>query len=517
MFTDSEMNLLADKRWRMNNLYKIQDKNGQIVTFKFNSEQAELFDAFQSKKASGDEYGLREQILKDRQIGISTFMCLYDLDEVAWNKGRTAAIIAHEREALEKIFRKVKLAWESMPEPLRPPASMENKRELQFKELNSNIYIALNVRSGTVHHLHISEMAYIKKQHELKAGSFQAVPKGGDITIETTGNGFNQFYKDWLAGKNSRLWRNHFFDWRQHTEYVSSIKSDRNDHDDYLVDCTQNQRNWWYAKLEELGDLSLMKQEYPLNEDDAFMQSGHGVFDEDIKDVGILEPLSGLNSGLYPHLLETDWDYITIYKEPVEGAKYCAGVDSSGGYADGDNSAGYFYDSRTWEIVARFHGTIAPDMLGHMIVRLAKCYNNAFLGIEVNNHGLTTINEIKYEYSDLYQRERRDKVTDEITLEVGWVTTRKSKAEMIDSLKKALRSGDIKVIPVELMTELKTFVRKGNGEMEAEEGCTDDEVMAAAIGVMMVRHNPHFEIKEQESRFMGRKQNLNRRTIRWKR
>lgn len=184
---------LKDKYWRLTHLYQIINKDGKSQRFTLNEEQEELFKIYQDKKKSGQ--GLRERILKNRQVGFTTFHCIYYLDEVIFNRNRQAAIIAHRREALERIFNIVKYAWLSMPEILRPKARMDNVRELKLEEPNSSIYIELKVRSGTVHHLHVSEVAYIAEQKELKTGSFQAVPLNGDITLETTANGINNFIK----------------------------------------------------------------------------------------------------------------------------------------------------------------------------------------------------------------------------------------------------------------------------------------------------------------------------------
>ena len=278
---------LRDKSWRLNHLYKIINKHGQLVTFKLNYEQKQLLNSYIIPR---EGLGLREYILKDRQIGITTFHVLYYLDEVIFNKNRTAAIIAHEREALEKIFRKVKIALENMPHFLIPHTTIENKRELTFADLNSSIYIALKVRSGTVNHLHISEIAFIKDYRELKAGSFSTVPINGDITCESTGNGLNGFYKDWHANKHSSIWRNRFFSWEEHLEYESGIPYIDHNYDDYLRDITERKKNWWHIKLEELGrDFGLMKQEYPLNEEDAFLHSGKGLFIDELEGKVVLE------------------------------------------------------------------------------------------------------------------------------------------------------------------------------------------------------------------------------------
>lgn len=489
---------LKSKEWRLNHLYKIINKDGEIVTFKMNYEQSVLFDLYQQKrqlKRKGT--GLREYILKDRQIGITTFHVLYYLDEVIWNRGRIAAIIAHEREALEKIFRKVKLALELMPAPFRPEAKIENKRELVFDDINSSIYIALKVRSGTVHHLHVSEIAYIKEYDELKAGSFNTVPYNGDITCESTGNGLNKFYQDWNNNKKGGVWNNHFFSWLDHREYVSDIEVESNQYDDYLGEATQEQKNWWYMKYQELGsDIDLMKQEYPLTEDDAFRHTGKGLFTDEVHGVGIVEPIN-----------TEEW--ARIYIEPEPGKEYCIGADTSIGYKDGDASCFYVMDNRTYEIAMVWHGRLAPDLYGNEIVKWASYYNMAFVGIEENNAGIAVINEVKEQYSNLYQRERRDKVTEEITAQLGWYTTEKSKDEIIAQIKRVLRDGDVKAIPASLKAELDTFVIKENGRKEALDGFHDDEVMAFGICLMMIKHNPYYEIESRHSTFMGRQVSYN--------
>lgn len=486
---------LNSKLWRINHLYKIINKKGQLVTFKLNYEQEELFKKYQENDKN---IGLREYILKDRQIGITTFHVIYYLDEVIWNRGRTAAIIAHEREALEKIFRKVKIALDNMPSPFRPIAKVENKREIVFDDINSSIYIALKVRSGTVNHLHVSELAYISEYKELKAGSFSSVPMDGDITCESTGNGLNGFYKDWHNNKDSTIWDNHFFSWLDHENYVSNANTESTDYDEYLGDISQERKNWWYMKYDELGrDFGLIKQEYPLSEEDAFLHTGKGLFIEEIDKYIVSEEIA-----------REDW--ATVYKEPIRGRDYCIGADTSIGHKDGDASCFYVMDNRTWEIVMRWHGRIAPDLFGHEIIRWARHYNEAFVGIEENNSGIAVINTVKEEYSNLYQRQRRDKVTEEITTSLGWYTTTKSKDEIIASIKECLREKTVPSIPSQLKDELGTFVITENGNKQALSGFHDDEVMAFGITVMMIKHNPPFDIPEKTNRYMGREVFYNR-------
>lgn len=471
----------------MSHLYKIIDKQGNRKTFKPNREQAKLLEVYLDKKSK--KLPLRENILKDRQIGITTFHCLYYLDEVIWNRNRTAAIIAHKQDALERIFRIAHFAWSNLPDVYKPSATLENKRELGFKDINSTMYVALKVRSGTVQHLHVSERAYIEDPRELKTGSFQAVPIDGDITCETTGNGIDDFYKDWM---NPGKWQNHFFSWLEHDEYRS--KDDRSgEYETYLdsVGADKEQKNWWYWKFDEIKDFQDMLQEYPAKADDSFKSSGGGVFKE-IVDI----PKDSI-------VLRTE-EFVEVYEEPSHGQQYCIGADTSGGFSDGDYSVFFIMNSKTWNVAMKWRGRMQPDLFGLEIMKWANTYNNAFVGIEVNNHGLSVINSIKNDYSELYVRERRDRISDEITKEIGWLTTDKSKIELIDEIRRALRDGDVKEIPHSLREEMRTFIRKENGRCEAELGCHDDEVMAFGITLMMLKANPYFKYEVRYGKFMGR-------------
>lgn len=482
---------LKDKRWRLEHLYYIIDKHGNRVKFKLNGEQIKLFELCEAKKKISK---IRLRILKARQMGVTTFFCLYYLDEVIFNRNKTACIIAHEREALEKIFRKVKYAWENMHPAIKPKASMENVRELIFSDRNSSIFIALKIRSGTVQYLHVSEGAYIDNPQELKSGSYQAAGEG-HITIETTANGLNDFYMDWI--NPGLLWENIFLSWYNHREYSTKEKY-LSIFDDQLrkEGRTQEQINWYAMKFEEIGkDRILMLREYPSTAEQAFETSNLGVFSEELLGIKEQEPLE-------------IGDTFTKYANPDKDSQYAIGVDSSGGYADGDYGSFYVIDKRTLKTVYRHKSHFAPDLLGKEAVKIAREYNNAMIGFEVNNHGLTAINAVKDDYTELYMRERRDTITDEITKEIGWNTNTKTKIELIDNGKKILRDKSVEELPKELIAEMRTFVRnKENGSVGAESGCHDDEVMAWLIAQMMALVDPYWELKEKPSYYMGRKVN----------
>lgn len=145
--------------WRIEHLYWIQTKKaGEKVRFKLNRVQKRL-----------KRYLLYWHlflILKARQEGVSTFYLIFHLDRTLFTPNCTTCILVHRRDSLKKLFNIIKIAYESCPDSIRladgtvwhkPKAKYDNVNELYFEELDSRIYVALEVRSDTLHGLHVSE------------------------------------------------------------------------------------------------------------------------------------------------------------------------------------------------------------------------------------------------------------------------------------------------------------------------------------------------------------------------
>jgi len=493
------MTLLADlgsKRWRMDNLYHIVNKSGQKQIFNLNAVQQKLFDAYQNQGS-----GIRSIILKARQTGVTTFHCIYFLDEVIWNPNRTAVIIAHDRESLEKFFRRIiKYAYDNLLPEIKPSVQYNNVRELYFDRINSTISVALRVRSGTVNHLHVSELAYVEDPMELKLGSYQAVPKTGDITCESTANGLNFFYHDYTQSKHENsIWTPYFFPWHTHLEYTDTVYRTGN-MDQELIEagCAQEQINWYYGKLWSMfGDVDAMRQEYPTTDEEAFRMSGEGIFKSMLSQLAIIDVIAQTEDGLY------------TYREYDPSATYYIGVDPSGGFEGGDWSVAYVIDDR-YRIYAVLKNQVPPHIFARLCQKLGEQYNDALLIIEANNYGTAVINEIKNEYMNIYYRERRSVVTNEITKELGWWTNDLTRGELIKTLKKVFFEKIVTEIPNSLYTEMTTFTRNPKtAKIEAENGCHDDEILAFGIAVTILDSIYQTDVSDIKiAKFFGKKTNF---------
>lgn len=283
---------LNDPLWRLNHLYWIIDKAGNKSLFQLNWAQKKLY----------HDMWYCNIILKARQLGISTFVCLLFLDCCLFNSNQHAGIIAHTREDAEVMFWRVKFAYDCLPPELKALRSVntDNARELHLSN-GSTLRIGTSMRSSTLQYLHISEFGKIcakfpDKAREIITGSLNALGPSQYVFIESTAEGregyFYQMCKEAQANQDAskRLssldFRFHFFPWWQHRDY-------RIDSDDILVpaqlsdyfnaiefkinDKLDDQQRAWYCKRAATQGED-MKREFPSIPDEAFESSNEGLY-----------------------------------------------------------------------------------------------------------------------------------------------------------------------------------------------------------------------------------------------
>lgn len=288
---------LANRWWRLTNLYTIQDKDGREVRFVPNEAQRKFL----------LEMWYRNVIPKARQRGFSTLIQILMLDTCLFKAGTQAAVIAQD-EATAKEIRdtKIKFAWDRLPPIVREMVQLttDNVRELQWSN-GSKMRLATSVRGGTVHFLHISELGKIvqaepAKVEEIQQGSIPAVPTTGILVIESTVEGPHGLFADYcrsalaLAEAGRPLthldFKLHFASWWDAAEY-------RMDPEAVVVTPQLNAYferveakigraidAWsraWYAKTLETtfgGVSEKMHRQYPSYLEEAFAVSTDGLW-----------------------------------------------------------------------------------------------------------------------------------------------------------------------------------------------------------------------------------------------
>lgn len=470
----------------MNHLYKIQTKDSRLVQFKRNLAQWDL----------DQQRSNRDMILKARQLGFTTECSINLLDETMTKPHTSSAIVAHERDKVTKIFEIVKRAFDYFPDELKPKVSYDNRNEIYFPELDSKIFVTMDTRGETIHNLHISEVAFLKSDVAIRmAGILESVPSTGRITLETTANGaFGYFYKEW-EDPNSEF-KKHFYNWLWDPTYneetpltLDELHSEYKEHvmryglipDLYeRFSLTKEQFFFYIKKVRRHKELVV--QEYPTTALEAFLSSGRNVFH--MRD-------------LQKHVMKTPigykWTDVAIWEDPLKDMRYVIGCDVAEGMG-GDYSVIEVFNADSGEQAAEYvSNSVAPDRLAHYLYELGKHYNNAYINIEVNNHGRATVDAIKRRYYNLYRREVFDNVTNQKTEAIGWQTNSRTKPLLVDNLEQAIREQSILIRSERTLKELKSFVQTEESGKEGfgGEGLEhDDTVIACGLALQAIKNLP---------------------------
>lgn len=281
---------LADRDWRLRNLYYVLDASGQKVRFQPNWAQVELFDHLERKNL----------VLKVRQVGITTGYCILWLDQCLFRDNLRVGIVAHTKDDAQIIFRdKIKYAYDHLPASVRQVVRAEKNDAGELLLSNgSGIRVAVSFRSGTVQALHVTEYGticakYPQRAEEVKTGALQAVPKDGVVVIESTAKGRVGHFYDLVHEAQKRQdragdydWHLRFLPWWKHPDYTLNDPSFVPVEAElvYLQDLeaklgiklTKGQRTWWARKQRDLGEDIFA--EYPSTPDEAFRQTAEGAY-----------------------------------------------------------------------------------------------------------------------------------------------------------------------------------------------------------------------------------------------
>lgn len=281
---------LVDPKWRLNNLYYIVDKQGRKRIFKTNWAQEELY--------NGMWYC--NLILKARQLGISTFVCMLFLDRCLFNSNVSAGIIAHTIEDAQQVFRRVKFAYDNLPEDLRKLISADTDTAQMLKFSNgSSIRVGTSLRSSTFQYLHISEFGKLcakfpEKAREVVTGALNTLSAGQYCFIESTAEGREGYFFDLVTrsralcesgkGLTPLDFKFFFFPWWNCPEYqIPDAVVIPQVLEEYFEELQSKgiglhpHQKFWYVKKRETQAIDMMR-EYPSTPDEAFHTSLEGAY-----------------------------------------------------------------------------------------------------------------------------------------------------------------------------------------------------------------------------------------------
>ncbi len=283
--------LLSNREWRLNNIYYIVDKNGNKNLFKLNAIQSNLYKNLHYFNV----------VLKARQMGITTFVTLLFLDTALFNSNVSCGIVADTEENAKYIFRKIKFAYDCLPEALKEirAAQIDSAKELTFAN-NSLIRVGTSLRSATFQYLLISEFGKIaaedyKRSNEILSGTLNTIGAGSYCFLESTARGRGGAFYD-LCDQAKKLKEQgkpltkmdfsfHFFPWYSNPEYQLAesvhipedlVKYFKELQETHSIVITPPQMAWYASKYKTQGDN--MKREFPSTPEEAFEASNEGLY-----------------------------------------------------------------------------------------------------------------------------------------------------------------------------------------------------------------------------------------------
>jgi hypothetical protein len=282
---------IADRGWRLRNLYKIKDKHGNVIDFTPNWAQQLL-----------EKPHYLNLILKARQLGVTTFFSILFLDTCLFNDNVHAAIIADNKPTSREIFiDKVKFAYDNLPEWVRAmtPAYRDNINELRFS--NGSVFrVGTGLRGGTLQLLHITEFAKICVENPIKAseimsGALNTLQAGQFCTIESTARGREGFFYEMCqraisaqeSGKelSAMDWKFWFFPWWKEAAYTITdqdviISPELNRYflnlEKQGIHLNYGQKAWYIKKLATQGEY--MTREFPSTPEESFESAHEGFY-----------------------------------------------------------------------------------------------------------------------------------------------------------------------------------------------------------------------------------------------
>lgn len=282
--------LMASPEWRMTHLYKIIDKSGQSQIIVPNWAQKQLW----------NNVWYCNVILKARQLGMSTWICLLLLDRCLFGRDISAGVICHTLEDGQQLFRRIKFAYEQLPSWIRSEVSANNDTAQMLSFSNgSSIRVGTSMRSSTCQYLMVSEFGkicahYPEKAREIVTGSLNTVAPGQYIFIESTAEGREGPFFDICkraenqakegAELNKLDFKFHFFPWWKEPSYrlgsavtmTNALASYFTSLESQGIHLDNEQRCWYAAKSLTQGDD--MMREYPSTASESWESSNEGTY-----------------------------------------------------------------------------------------------------------------------------------------------------------------------------------------------------------------------------------------------
>lgn len=512
-----------------------KDTKGGLIPLEMRPAQRRLMDAIDAESKAGRPP--RVVILKARQIGFSTVAGAEMFRRCHLNDHQQALVVAHKAESAEYLFGNIHRIYDHLPGPVKPKKKFSAKRLIHFEANDSRLQVEVagESRGFTAQVVHLSELAFVEDAASLLTAIFQTVPDTPEslIIVESTANGvgnaFHSLYQ--RAKKPGSGWIAVFVPWFEEPTYrierdawprllgvrditpESLSENERDRMEKYGL--SLEQVAWWRYTLENkcLGDLDRMTQEYPDNDEDAFLASGRPVIDRaGLKHYAtIIEQRS--DAGVVPRLCEIAHSHddptnpvpqdaphgrFRIYVPPIKRHRYILAADLSAGDPGSDPCPSVVFDQVGFGVAAVWYGRTPPEVkapIDHAIAMLYGGPRTVKWVWEANNHGIL-YGHVAHDalmYPNIhYRRTSEDSVSKRETDKPGFWTSGANRDHLFNLVRRFAREQIGYMWDADMLEEWRTLrYDEKTGRADHEDGSFSD--LTVALGMALAVHSGGFD------------------------
>lgn len=402
-------------------------------------------------------------MLCSRQVGKSTVTAGVALHQALFRSHYKVAMLANKNDLAKELLDRVKIAYRQLPKWLQQGVVKFAEHEIVLE--NGSKIIAkptskTAIRGKSINLLVLDEFAHVPNHiaDEFYSATYPTISSGKTtkLVIISTPNRINLFYKLWTDAIHKR---NSFFpikvSWRE---------------------VPGRDEEW------RKNEISNTSQEQFNQEHELSFESGS---DGLISSEKIIEMLGNIKEPI------TQDKFLNVYENPLPNEKYLITVDTAKGVQKDYSAFSVIKISKdSHEVVAVYRNNeISPLVYPEVIKNIGINYNKADLLIENNEYGSQIASSLIYEYeydnviwSYISQSKQRINYGNDGTSGSlpGVRTTQSIKKIGCSNLKALIENNKLKIYDFQTITELSTFVRKGDS-FQASESTHDDITMTLVL------------------------------------
>jgi len=421
-------------------------------------------------------------LLSCRQFGKTTLMTIYALWISCFEDDQRIMVVANREQTAINIFKRIRTAYEQLPNFLKPGVKEYGKTGLTFDN-DSSIGVSTTtttaVRGESISVLIIDEMGFIENYliEEFWSSVIPVVSSGKKTKIfaVSTPNGTdNKFYEIYSKAETGQsAWKAERVDW---------------------WDIPGRTERWKTQQIQLLGSEEKFLQEYG----NVFLDPGNSAVGAAI--------IEKFKSEKKTPIFRFDYDSYRVFEKPDIEKQYVIGVDVSEGIGRASSVAQILdiTDLKNIEQVAIYSSnTIEPYHFANNLVKLCNQWGNPPLLVERNNCGGQVIDALyyKHQYEKIVSCSKLSSTTTQITRNLGILSHTNLRFSGISNMRywtNTLQA--VKVNDIDTIKELETFIKYPNGTYRKKnDNFYDDRVMALVWALFILETDicqQYFSIEE---------------------